>query len=96
MKISGVHVIDKAIVPTNPVRPRKLLNTAIAGILGFFVAVGLTFILEQMDTTLKSLEEVERLVNAPILGVIPDFTKVQRKRKHRNGMHTPRNRKAMY
>jgi polysaccharide chain length determinant protein (PEP-CTERM system associated) len=96
MKISGVHVIDKAIVPTNPVRPRKLLNTAIAGILGFFVAVGLTFILEQMDTTLKSLEEVERLVNAPILGVIPDFTKVQRKRKHRNGMRTPRNRKAMY
>ena len=40
MKVSGIYVLDEAVVPTVPVKPRKLLNTAIAGILGFFVAVG--------------------------------------------------------
>lgn len=46
---SGIYVIDKAIVPNKPIKPRKLLNTAIAGILGLFVAVGLAFVLEHTD-----------------------------------------------
>lgn len=83
MKVSGIYVVDEAIVPTVPVKPRKLLNTAIAGILGFFVAVGITFILEQMDTTFKTVEEVERIVSAPILGTIPHFSRAQRKRKRK-------------
>lgn len=90
MKVSGIHVVDEAIVPTAPVKPRKLLNTAIAGILGLFVGVGIAFILEQMDTTFKTLEEVERAVSAPILGVIPDFTSVQRKRKRKDINKTTR------
>jgi polysaccharide chain length determinant protein (PEP-CTERM system associated) len=94
MKVSGIHVVDEAIVPTVPVKPRKLLNTAIAGILGFFVAVGITFILEQMDTTFKTVEEVERVISAPILGVIPDFTSVQG--KHKRQKRKPKNRKTMY
>lgn len=81
MKVSGIHVVDEAIIPTVPVKPRKLLNTAIAGILGFFVAVGITFILEQMDTTLKTVEDVERVVSAPILGTIPTFTLTQKKER---------------
>ncbi len=83
MKVSGIHVIDEAIVPTAPVKPRKLLNTAIAGILGFFVAVGISFVLEQMDTTFKTVAEVERVVSAPILGAIPHFALTQRKRKRK-------------
>ncbi len=85
MKVSGIHVVDEAVVPTAPVKPRKLLNTAIAGILGFFVAVGATFILEQMDTTLKTVQEVEQLVSTPVLGTIPDFNLTQRKRKRSIG-----------
>lgn len=46
---SEIYVIDKAIVPNKPIKPRKLLNTAIAGILGLFVAVGLAFVLEYTD-----------------------------------------------
>lgn len=92
MKVSGIHVVDEAIIPTVPVKPRKLLNTAIAGILGFFVAVGITFILEQMDTTLKTIEDVERVVSAPILGTIPTFTLTQKKRKKRIGKQQDRKR----
>jgi succinoglycan biosynthesis transport protein ExoP len=46
---SEVYVIDAAVVPDEPIKPRKLLNTAIAGILGLFVAVGLAFVLEYTD-----------------------------------------------
>ena len=94
MKVSGIYVVDEAIVPTVPVKPRKLLNTIIAGILGFFVAVGITFILEQIDTTFKTLEEVERVISAPILGVIPDFTLIER--KHKKKRRKLQGRKAMY
>ena len=90
MKVSGIHVVDEAIVPTSAVKPRKLLNTAIAGILGFFVAVGITFMLEQMDTTLKTVEEVERVTSAPILGAIPHFGLVRRKRRRKTDEQQPR------
>ena len=46
---SEIYVIDKAIVPDKPIKPRKLLNTAIAGILGLFIAVGVAFVLEHTD-----------------------------------------------
>lgn len=55
MRISGaiqgsdIYVIDAAIVPDEPIKPRKLLNTAIAGILGLFIGVGLAFVLEHTD-----------------------------------------------
>lgn len=88
MKVSGIYVLDEAVVPTVPVKPRKLLNTAIAGILGFFVAVGATFILEQMDRTIKSVEEVELILGAPVLGTIPHFSlveRIERVQKRRTG-----------
>ncbi len=46
---SEIYVIDEAIVPDKPIKPRKLLNTAIAGILGLFVAVGAAFVMEHTD-----------------------------------------------
>ena len=46
---SDIYVIDAAVVPDKPIKPRKLLNTAIAGILGLFVAVGVSFVLEHTD-----------------------------------------------
>lgn len=73
MKVSDVYVIDKAIMPDKPIKPRKLLNTAIAGILGMFVAVGYAFVLEYTDTTIKSPEEAERILELPTTGVVPDL-----------------------
>lgn len=81
MQVSGIYVVDEAIVPTASVKPRKLLNTAIAGILGLFVAVGIAFVLEQIDTTFKTLDEVERLISMPVLGVVPDFSSIRRNRR---------------
>lgn len=71
MQTSDIWRIDSAVVPISPVKPRKLLNTAIAGVLGVFVGVGMAFVMEFADTSMKSAEEVEAVLGLPILGAIP-------------------------
>src|SRR5690606_15120187 len=58
MEAANVAVLDPAIVPRTPVKPRKMLSVAIAGFLGIFVGVGLAFVLEFLDTTFKSPDEI--------------------------------------
>lgn len=71
METANVTVIDPAIAPDEPVKPRKLLNVAIAGFLGIFVGVGLAFLLEYLDTTFKEPEEIEAYLGVPLLGRAP-------------------------
>jgi capsular polysaccharide biosynthesis protein len=88
MQIDNIKIIDEAIVPQNPIKPRIFLNTAIAGILGLMISVFIVFLLEVIDDTIKSPHEAEIISNLPILGLIPDFeneiqsmSKLRRKRK---------------
>ena len=71
MQTSDIWRIDPAAIPTSPVKPRKLLNTAVAGVLGVFVGVGMAFVMEFADTSMKSAEDVEAVLGLPILGAIP-------------------------
>ncbi|MEA4883850.1 MAG: GNVR domain-containing protein [Clostridia bacterium] len=71
MQAPEIRLIDAAIVPEKPSKPRKVLNTAIAGVLGLFVGVGAAFVLELADTSMKSAEEVEAALGVPVLGAIP-------------------------
>lgn len=71
MKVENVAVVDRAMVPTVALRPRPLLNIAIAIVLGGMAALGLAFLLEYLDTSIKSTEDVARHVGLPVLGVIP-------------------------
>lgn len=71
MKVENVAVVDLAVIPTSPIKPRKLMNVAIALVLGAMAALGLTFLLEYLDTTIKSPEDVTRHLGLPVLGLIP-------------------------
>lgn len=73
MESANVRVVDAALEPLEPIRPRKMLNVAIAAVLGLFVGVGLAFAIEFMDTTVKTAEEVEQLLELPVLGQIPSY-----------------------
>jgi polysaccharide biosynthesis transport protein len=68
-----VHIefIDKAEVPTTPVRPDLFLNTLIGMLVGAILGVGLSFILEFIDPTFRSAEEVERWLDISVLGSVP-------------------------
>lgn len=66
-----IKFMDKAKLPTTPVRPRKLLNLTIAFLLGLMGSIGITFILEYMDNTIKTEKDVDKLLQLPVLGIIP-------------------------
>ncbi|MCY6484372.1 Wzz/FepE/Etk N-terminal domain-containing protein [Clostridium aestuarii] len=67
-----VQIVDKAQLPENPVKPKKVLNIAIAFFLGLMVSVGIAFILEYMDNTIKTQNDIEKYLEIPVLGIIPE------------------------
>ncbi len=67
----GGSIITPAELPTEPVSPKKALNLVLAIVVGAVLGLGLALIAENLDDRLKSPEDIERLVGAPILGYIP-------------------------
>lgn len=73
MEVDNVSTIDVAKVPGSPVSPNKMMNIAIATVLGMIVSVGLVFVLEFLDRTYKTPTDIERHLGLPVLGAIPDI-----------------------
>lgn len=84
-EMGDVKIIEEASLPRSPIKPRKMLNLAIAGVLGIFMGTGIIFLLEFLDTTVKEREELKQLTNLPVLGVIPDFEGVDHKHSNYYG-----------
>ncbi len=63
-------VVDPAVAPLQPASPRVLLNTLLAALVGLMLAIGIAFLVEYLDDTLKSPDDVEAVVDLPTLGTI--------------------------
>ena len=76
MNVDNVNILSPAELPENPspVKPNKMLNMAIALVIGLMVGVGLAFLLEYLDTTIKTEHDVEELLGLPILGFVSKIT----------------------
>jgi polysaccharide biosynthesis transport protein len=85
LKASNILVVDPSEVPQSPAKPRVLFNLALGFILGTGLGVGLAFLQEYLDNTLKTPDEVESLLRLPSLGVLPSF--------HLNGAEKSASRK---
>ncbi|KLE14607.1 Wzz/FepE/Etk N-terminal domain-containing protein [Clostridium sp. C8] len=72
----NIKTIEEVQLPENPVSPNKKMNIAIAFLLGLMVSVGLAFLLEFLDNTFKSKEQLERELDIPVIGVIPTVKEV--------------------
>ena len=70
-KTMMVEIVDRAVPGLRPVRPNKPLNIALGIIIGLVVGVGLAFFIEYLDTSVKTIDDVERSLQCPVLGVIP-------------------------
>ena len=69
----NIKVIESVKVPETPVSPNKKMNMEIAFLLGLMVGVGLAFILEFLDNTFKTKEELEIELDIPVIGTIPEI-----------------------
>lgn len=66
----SIIVAEPAVLPTRPVRPNKATNTLLAAVVGAMLAVGTAFLIEYLDDTIKSPEDVQRALNISTLGMI--------------------------
>lgn len=76
---ASARVVDPATVPSIPVKPKKALIVVLATFLAGLVGVGLVLLLEALNNTFKSTDEVESTLNLPVLGILPLIKKADRK-----------------
>lgn len=72
-KIDSVSIVDKAVAPLSPIKPNKFLNILTALVAGFMVSIGLAFLVEFLDKTVKSSKDIEDILGLPVLGMIPHY-----------------------
>jgi succinoglycan biosynthesis transport protein ExoP len=70
-KTSIVEITGPAEPGDSPVKPNKTLNIVLGVVIGLIMGVGLAFFIEYLDTSVKTIDEVERAFQTPVLGVIP-------------------------
>jgi polysaccharide biosynthesis transport protein len=70
LRVNNIHILDPALLPVRPVKPRLDLNLAIAGIAGLLLGLGLALLVELSDKTLKTQEDIEA-AGVAFLGIIP-------------------------
>lgn len=70
---SNVTMLDMAIEPDFPIKPKKKMNMMLGALIGLGLGIGLTFLLEYFDDSIKNPEELERL-GFPILATIPEIS----------------------
>ena len=69
----NVVQIEAAPVPTNPIRPRPVNTMAMAGVVGLMLMAGGVFLIEYLDDTLRTPEDVERVLELPVVGYIAEM-----------------------
>lgn len=73
MQPTDVQIIDIATLPDEPIKPKIVLNIVIAAILGLFMGTGAAFIIEYMNKSINTAEDVRQYLDLPVLGSIPHF-----------------------
>lgn len=81
LKSSQIRIIDPAVEPRRPYKPRMLLNLAIGGFLGLSAGFGLVFLAAFLDDRVKTAFDVESVVGLPLIGIIPRIKKLDASQK---------------
>lgn len=73
MNVESVNVIDEAPTPEAPSGPNRMLYVAVAAMAGLFAAVAIVVLMDVVDTRVRSAEDVEELLELPVIGRIPQM-----------------------
>lgn len=65
------RVVDRAMVPSAPVKPNKRLSLMLAFVLGVMLGCGIAILLDMLDNTVKTPDDVEEKLHVPLLGILP-------------------------
>ncbi len=79
---SSVEIIDRAQTPLRPVKPNRQKNLALGLVLGSMLGIGVTFLLDYLDRTIKDEEDIQSKLGLAILGTIPKIDTVEAGTSH--------------
>ncbi len=75
LETNNIRVLEAATIPRAPVRPNKTFSLVLSVIVGAILGIGVVMAIEYFDTTIKSPDEVERLIGLPVIGIVPQFSR---------------------
>ena len=81
LKSSNIHVVDRAEIPRQPSSPRVVMSLGLAMFGGLFLACGIAFFFEYLDSRIKTPEEIETYLGLPSIGLIPALGTTWRNRE---------------
>ncbi|WP_107853128.1 GumC family protein [Oceanimonas marisflavi] len=67
----NARIVDRAVVPNQPIKPQKSLIVALATLLAFMLGIGLALLVDILNNTFKGTEDVENKLNLPVMGILP-------------------------
>ena len=76
--------VEEAIPPISPIRPRPFINIALGFSLGLVIAAGIAYVIEYLDDTLRSPEDVAYVLQLPILGYIAEMSGSRKNKGNKN------------
>jgi capsular exopolysaccharide synthesis family protein len=74
---NNIHITDYALTPSGPVGPQRLLGVSVAFVCSLFFGIGLALLMGQLDDAVYSPDELERLLDIPLLATIPPAGKLK-------------------
>ncbi len=71
LEVGSGRVVSEAVPATDPVRPQPVTNVLVGLFAGLLLGLGMAYLAEYLDNTIKSTEQAEKIFGAPVLGRIP-------------------------
>ncbi|KYF50597.1 protein tyrosine kinase [Sorangium cellulosum] len=78
MRVNNIRVLDRPNLPILPIRPRVAINIGVGIFAGLLLGIGAALARAMLDRTLKTPDEVERELDLPFLGLLPEFDRKDR------------------
>lgn len=78
--VSDIGIVDPAILPNGPISTNKRLGLIIGALMGLVMGASFAFIIETLDTSISTIEDVESMVKLRVLGLVPPIGKGARKK----------------
>ena len=81
MSVDNINILSVAKFNETPipVKPNKILNIAVGAVIGLMLGIGVAFLLERLDTTIKNEEDVEDILGIPIMGIVGSISLEKKK-----------------
>lgn len=87
LKAGNIRVVDPGTVPFKPIAPNYPLNLGLASVLGLGLGVGMAFLKEHLDQTIRYSEDVFNYLGVPVIGFVPNYAALNK--KHHKSLATP-------